>query len=570
MKQAKNLADGDRSTAIAVALAVVASVLAATAGTALAQAPVMCGGEVATIIGTPDDDVLVGTDGDDVIAGLQGNDIVNGGLGDDIICGGQGDDSLYGDLGFDVIFGAQGNDVLVSSTTDLGDDSAGSRMFGGADDDTIRGSTGWDRMQGGPGDDQLFGGASRDWLRGGAGNDLIAGGQWVDDVGAGYGNDTIVVEGPDKVRGGPGKRDSCVLRKNVANATLVSCERESRTPSRGSLGQATMGRANWSSGYVHAAIVHNLLEEVGYEVTDPSDLEFAPDLGYRFIALGEMDLWANSWYPHHLTWWQGSLPDQSLVGDHLARIESPLIPGGGVQGMLVTKTWAEANGVTTLDQINADADLWSQLDSNRNGKGEFYGCPQDWTCDDIMNSQIAFAGWDNLEQVQSSYDQMFSAFVDKAERGEPAIAYTWAPTRYIAEAQLGDLTMWLAVDDTSVLDDSNPLGIPGGEQYCQRCDGRIGYKELNTSTCLRGPDGCQLGWEASDIEITANDMWLARNPVAEELFRQVSLPMRDISELLRTIENDHSTQEVNRAAAGWIAANRGLVDSWLAAALAGR
>ena len=30
-----------------------------------------------------------------------------------------------------------------------------------------------------------------------------------------------------------------------------------------------MGRANWSSGYVHAQILHDLLEEIGYDVSRP-------------------------------------------------------------------------------------------------------------------------------------------------------------------------------------------------------------------------------------------------------------------------------------------------------------
>ena len=50
-----------------------------------------------------------------------------------------------------------------------------------------------------------------------------------------------------------------------------------------------MGRANWSSGYVQAQILHDLMEELGYEVSSPDQLEFAPDLGYQTMASGEMD-----------------------------------------------------------------------------------------------------------------------------------------------------------------------------------------------------------------------------------------------------------------------------------------
>ncbi|MDH3664678.1 MAG: hypothetical protein OEU92_32460, partial [Alphaproteobacteria bacterium] len=171
---------------------------------------------------------------------------------------------------------------------------------------------------------------------------------------------------------------------------------------------ANMGRANWSSGYVHAQILHDLMEELGYDVSSPDGLEFAPDLAYQTMAEGDMDFWANSWYPGHLSWWEGERTDGTRVGDHLERLQGSVMPGGGLQGFLITKSWAEENGVTTMDQINSDEALWSQLDSDGNGKGEIYGCPEDWTCDDIFSSNIAFAGWDNIEQTQAGYDAMFA------------------------------------------------------------------------------------------------------------------------------------------------------------------
>ena len=68
--------------ALTVALIPVATTTAVSAQ----DAPVLCDGHVATIVGTPGDDDLLGTKGDDVIAGLQGNDFIEGRGGDDIIC----------------------------------------------------------------------------------------------------------------------------------------------------------------------------------------------------------------------------------------------------------------------------------------------------------------------------------------------------------------------------------------------------------------------------------------------------------------------------------------------------
>ena len=332
---------------------------------------------------------------------------------------------------------------------------------------------------------------------------------------------------------------------------------------------ANMGRANWSSGYVHAQILHDLMEELGYDVSSPDGLEFAPDLAYQTMAEGDMDFWANSWYPGHLSWWEGERTDGTRVGDHLERLQGSVMPGGGLQGFLITKSWAEENGVTTMDQINSDEALWSQLDSDGNGKGEIYGCPEDWTCDDIFSSNIAFAGWDNIEQTQAGYDAMFAEFLDKAVNGEPAAIYTWTPTSYLAQAIPGEITMWLSMEEASVLDDSNPLGNEGGAEYSQRYEDQIGYTSLGPDTCLQGPDGCQLGWLAADIEVTANKVWLADNPAAKALFLEYKPPLIDMAIAGVELNNsDQAQADVETIAADWIAANRDLVDGWLSTARA--
>lgn len=79
-----------------------------------AQEFTRCGGEFATIIGTPGDDVIFGDEvelpPDDVIHGLGGNDTIRGGGGDDRICGGDGNDSLFGEDGDDALDGGTGFD----------------------------------------------------------------------------------------------------------------------------------------------------------------------------------------------------------------------------------------------------------------------------------------------------------------------------------------------------------------------------------------------------------------------------------------------------------------------------
>ena len=100
-----------------------------------------CLDRTATIVGTPDNDVIYGTNGTDVIVGGRGTDQIHGLGGDDFICGeggrdiltgGSGDDELSGGGGADAIFGGSGDDFLNGG--DLAD-----QLHGGSGDDTLQG-----------------------------------------------------------------------------------------------------------------------------------------------------------------------------------------------------------------------------------------------------------------------------------------------------------------------------------------------------------------------------------------------------------------------------------------------
>ena len=147
-----------------------------------------CGGVKATLVGTPNADVLTGTPGRDVIAGLGGHDAIDGRGGDDLICGGAGDDVINGGDGADRLVGGPGSDRLLSE--------------GGSD--TLRGNGGDDHLAGGEGADRLYGGPGSDVLDGDAGDDVL-GGQKGDDV-------LIGGEGFDRARGGP-QADACLAER---------------------------------------------------------------------------------------------------------------------------------------------------------------------------------------------------------------------------------------------------------------------------------------------------------------------------------------------------------------------
>ena len=106
-----------------------------------------CAGRPATIVGSPEGDLLIGTDATDVIVGRGGNDTIDGFGGNDLICGGAGDDRLFGGRGHDLMIGGDGDDRFVGGP---GSDIA----FGGEGDDVLA-DDGVDRLAGGPGNDRV-------------------------------------------------------------------------------------------------------------------------------------------------------------------------------------------------------------------------------------------------------------------------------------------------------------------------------------------------------------------------------------------------------------------------------
>lgn len=351
----------------------------------------------------------------------------------------------------------------------------------------------------------------------------------------------------------------------------------------------SMGRADWSSGYFQAYVYRALLEELGYEVSDPAQTELGPSLAYLGMAQGDFDFWVNSWIPGHVSWFANEMPDGSLVGEHLTvfgpapdaagdfRSAFTGDPGemiaGGLQGFLMTKSFAEEYDITTVDDLNNNPDALAAFDAAdpqpNNGVADIYGCQQSFTCDDIIQSQIAYGDgetpWENITQVIAGYDAMAAEAVAKANNDEPMLIYTWTPSSYITQLIPGENVVWLGTE--AILDDSNPAGLEGGEAH----DQRPGTANIGPEACPYAAenDTCQLGWIAADILVTANTEFVEANPAAAELFSQVQLSVLDVS--LANVEQA-SGAETNEAiqglAADWIADNRDTVDGWLEAARA--
>ncbi len=324
--------------------------------------------------------------------------------------------------------------------------------------------------------------------------------------------------------------------------------------------EITPARADWQTGYFQNEVIAELLRELGYDVGEPSERELNATTGFLAIAEREVDFWANSWIPGHLQYWNAETSDGSTIGDNI-EIVGELLLGGSIQGLMIEKNFADEFGITSMDDFNSNADAIAAYDAvdplPGNGLADIYGCQESWVCDDIIASQIAFSGWENVDQVIAGYEAMIAEAIDKAASDTPFIIYTWGPSAYITQLIPGEDVYWLTQD--TVLDDSNPLGRDPGPP-----DMRPGIIALGPEVCpgaANHPDGlCQIAFISNDIQITANGDFLDENPVAEALLNAVVLPVFDVS--LANVEQTEGGDPKD-IAVQWIADNRDVVDEWL-------
>lgn len=312
------------------------------------------------------------------------------------------------------------------------------------------------------------------------------------------------------------------------------------------------GRADWSTGYFQAAIYSALLEELGYDVTDPALHEYPPSEAYLAMAEGEFDFWPNGWYSQHYTWFDRPLDDGSLVGDHVVVVGNE-IQAGSLEGLVITKSVAEDHDIESLDQINDDPTLTALFDDDGDGRAEIFGCPEDWTCDDIIDEMIEFNDWSNLEQIKAGYPGLVAASIDRVERGLPAIQYTWSPSGHLTRLVPGSTVLWLSLGGRdNVLDGSTVGGFDFAAADPPPLD----------DSCSADP--CWIGWEVADIRVAANSDFADANPVAVALFEAVELDVADIAAQNVRYDNGEDTDaDVERHAKQWIESHRSLVDQWL-------
>lgn len=145
------------------------------------------------------------------VFGGAGNDRLFGSTVADEIHGGTGDDVIRGNGGNDILYGSENNDLINggSGNDQIYGFTGNDILIGDAGADAIFGGTGNDELVGESGADRLVGNDGHDLLNGGGGNDRITGGSGNDTGLGGDGNDSLFLGNGNDV--GDGNRGNDLI-----------------------------------------------------------------------------------------------------------------------------------------------------------------------------------------------------------------------------------------------------------------------------------------------------------------------------------------------------------------------
>ena len=293
-------------------------------------------------------------------------------------------------------------------------------------------------------------------------------------------------------------------------------------------------RATWNTGFFQEALARRGLEELGYDVEKPKDLQ--NPIAYKSIYLGDIDYWCNGNFPLH----DAQLPKNF---DQKASILDPIIKAGGMQGYLVSKKEVEKFGIKSLDDFKRP-EVVKAFDLNGDGKADLTACPPGWGCEKVIAQHMEIYNLgDYIEPNKASYEAGMASTLGAYKSGNPVFFYTWTPNWTVFKFKPGVDVMWINVPET------------GDTQ------GTVSGIEGAVSDPLRP------GFVVYDITVVANNKFLKDNPAAARFLESFKLTIGDISaQNTRMNEGEKSDKDIARHVDEWIAANQDKWNGWLDAA----
>jgi glycine betaine/proline transport system substrate-binding protein len=306
--------------------------------------------------------------------------------------------------------------------------------------------------------------------------------------------------------------------------------------------QVQPARATWNTGYFQEALVRAGLKELGYQVKKPKELQ--NPLFYQALAYGDVDYWANGWFPMHNEHMPKDFAEKGEVIGYIVK-------AGGLQGYLVSKREVDKFNIQSLDDFKRP-EVKEAFDRNGDGKADLVACPPGWGCENTITYHLDVYGMEeHINPIKAGYTASMADALANYKTGKPVFFYTWAPNWTIFKFKPGEDVMWINVPEIK----PRPIEMEAVDRM--------------TVAGVEGAvsDPAKLGFVVADIQIVANKKFLSANPAAKAFFELFSLPLSDINEQNTRMQNGEKSQkEIERHVKEWIAKNQGEWNDWLESA----
>ncbi|MDX1303542.1 glycine betaine/L-proline ABC transporter substrate-binding protein ProX [Photobacterium sp.] len=280
-------------------------------------------------------------------------------------------------------------------------------------------------------------------------------------------------------------------------------------------------------------IVNRALEALGYEVKETKEVDY--NVGYTSIAKGDATFLAVGWFPLHADKYNQAGGDDKFYrkGQYVS---------GAAQGYLIDKKTADQYGITNIGQLN-DPKIARLFDADGDGKADLTGCNPGWGCELVVEEQLsAYKLRDTVSHNQGNYAAIIADTISRYKNGESILYFTWTPYWVSGVLVPNEDVVWLEV----------PFSALPGER-----------KGVDTTLS----NGKNYGFEMNAMNIIANKEFTEQNPAAAKLFEIMKLNINDVSAQNMMMSNGkNSTADIESHVNGWIKANQGLFDSWVAEA----
>lgn len=327
------------------------------------------------------------------------------------------------------------------------------------------------------------------------------------------------------------------LAVGMAGAAVPGAAEGQPSTDEPAAGVVRMARATWDTGWFQAEVYRQLIEALGYSVDSVTTME--NEDFYRKAAAGDVDLWVNGWFPLH-----DSIIDEVGARNRL-EVVGTQVDGGAFQGYLVDLESARKHRVTALTDL-ADPEVAKRFDIDGDGKADLVGCEVGWGCEAVIEHHLdALDLRETVTHRQGDYPPLIDEVIERYQRGEPVLFYTWTPNWTVGELVPGEDVAWIEVPEAP--------GGPAGE-------GEMAIDDV--PGCVSNP--CRPGWPPNDIKAVAGSAFLDANPPVRRLLEAVQIPLADISEQNARMRSGEGTPEdIRRHAREWITAHRGEAIEWL-------